>query len=66
MIFKGEETIDLPNTRFTVKRTVHHTGATTYHLNDQHSTFEEVTTLLKGKGIDLNNNRFLILQGEVE
>jgi hypothetical protein len=25
-----------------------------------------VTTLLKGKGIDLDNNRFLILQGEVE
>ena len=26
----------------------------------------EVTTLLKGRGIDLDHNRFLILQGEVE
>jgi structural maintenance of chromosome 4 len=25
-----------------------------------------VTSLLKSKGIDLDNNRFLILQGEVE
>jgi hypothetical protein len=25
-----------------------------------------VTTLLKGHGIDLDHNRFLILQGEVE
>lgn len=26
----------------------------------------QVTTLLKARGIDLDNNRFLILQGEVE
>lgn len=32
----------------------------------QVSNFTEVTTLLKAKGIDLDNNRFLILQGEVE
>ena len=30
------------------------------------STMTEVTTLLKARGIDLDHNRFLILQGEVE
>lgn len=30
------------------------------------SSMTEVTTLLKGRGIDLDHNRFLILQGEVE
>ena len=35
-------------------------------VNGKSSSFTEVTALLKGKGIDLDNNRFLILQGEVE
>ena len=35
-------------------------------MNKKTSNFTEVTNLLKGKGVDLNNNRFLILQGEVE
>jgi len=30
------------------------------------SSMTEVTTLLKSRGIDLDHNRFLILQGEVE
>lgn len=30
----GNEIFDLPNTKFTVKRTVHHTGATNYHINE--------------------------------
>ncbi|CAD8166777.1 unnamed protein product [Paramecium pentaurelia] len=51
---------------FSVKRTVHHTGQSNYDINNKHATLEEVTTLLKSKGIDLTNNRFLILQGEVE
>ena len=37
-----------------------------YFVNKKTSNFTEVTNLLKGKGVDLNNNRFLILQGEVE
>lgn len=49
-----------------LKRTVHHTGQSNYEINGKHVTLEEVTTLLKSKGIDLTNNRFLILQGEVE
>ena len=37
-----------------------------YYVNDRLSTWTEVTDLFKSKGVDLDNNRFLILQGEVE
>lgn len=37
-----------------------------YLLNGQESSFKEVSELLQSKGIDLEHNRFLILQGEVE
>ncbi|KAJ3016893.1 hypothetical protein HKX48_003806 [Thoreauomyces humboldtii] len=37
-----------------------------YRINGRSSTFTEVTTLLKNKGVDLDHKRFLILQGEVE
>lgn len=33
-----------------------------YYLNGQTSSFNEVTALLKGRGIDLDHKRFLILQ----
>lgn len=33
-----------------------------YCINDRGSNLTEVTKLLKGKGIDIDNNRFLILQ----
>lgn len=35
-------------------------------INGQESSFKEVCELLSKKGIDLDHNRFLILQGEVE
>jgi hypothetical protein len=33
-----------------------------YYVNNKKVNVKEVTTLLKDKGIDLDNNRFLILQ----
>ena len=38
----------------------------TYYVNDEEISYKDVVILLKGKGIDLDHNRFLILQGEVE
>ena len=35
-------------------------------MNGNDSSFKEVCELLQSKGIDLEHNRFLILQGEVE
>ncbi|KAF9579344.1 hypothetical protein BGW38_004437, partial [Lunasporangiospora selenospora] len=37
-----------------------------YYVNNFLSSYTAVTTLLKGRGIDLDHKRFLILQGEVE
>ena len=37
-----------------------------YFINNFLSSYTAVTTLLKGRGIDLDHKRFLILQGEVE
>lgn len=37
-----------------------------YEINQQVSSRAQVVELLKSKGMDMNNNRFLILQGEVE
>ena len=37
-----------------------------YYINGKKSSFTEVGKLLEARGIDLHNNRFLILQGEVE
>ena len=37
-----------------------------YYLDGKKATFADVASYLNSKGIDLDNNRFLILQGEVE
>ncbi|KFM26520.1 Structural maintenance of chromosomes protein 4 [Auxenochlorella protothecoides] len=56
----------VPGTNFVVSRTAHRSNKSDYFIDGRRSNFTEVTELLKGKGIDLDNNRFLILQGEVE
>ena len=52
--------------QFTVAREAHKNNTSKYLLNSEPSTAGEVTDLLQHHGIDLDNNRFLILQGEVE
>lgn len=49
-----------------VSRVAYRNGRNIYQVNGQTQTATEVTALLKGHGIDLDHNRFLILQGEVE
>ncbi|KAL7424908.1 Structural maintenance of chromosomes protein 4 [Cryptotrichosporon argae] len=56
----------VPNSQLVVTRTAFRNNSSRYSVNNSSSSFTEVTTLLKGKGIDLDHNRFLILQGEVE
>ncbi|KAJ3029888.1 UNVERIFIED_CONTAM: hypothetical protein HDU68_010775 [Siphonaria sp. JEL0065] len=71
------EIIDLPgpdafkvvdDSQLIISRTVEKgkTDKSTYRINGRTSSFSEVTDLLKGKGVDLDHKRFLILQGEVE
>jgi len=56
----------LEDSRFVVSHEVKKTGDSCYRINSEKRTFEEVSALLKTKGIDLDYNRFLLLQGEVE
>ncbi len=52
--------------QFTVSRFAYADGESKYFVNDKKSSFSEVGQLLRSYQIDLDNNRFLILQGEVE
>ena len=57
---------EVPGSQFTVSRSVNRSSVSQYFVNNNKVTFEEVSSLLMDKGIDLDHNRFLILQGEVE
>ncbi|KAL9550547.1 hypothetical protein MBANPS3_004670 [Mucor bainieri] len=56
----------VPNSTLVVARQASRNNSSKYAINNKTSTFTEVTTLLKARGIDLDHKRFLILQGEVE
>ena len=69
-----QEIVDIDDSEFEVVdgselaicRTVFRNGQSRYTINREGATFTEVQQLLGAKGVDLENNRFLILQGEVE
>ncbi|KAI8848749.1 RecF/RecN/SMC [Chytridium lagenaria] len=63
-----QEYTTVDRTQLIVSRTVEKAKVdkSTYRINGRTSSFTEVTALLKGKGVDLDHKRFLILQGEVE
>ncbi|KAE8718250.1 Structural maintenance of chromosomes protein 4 [Hibiscus syriacus] len=56
----------VPGSEFVITRVAFRDNSSKYYINKCTSNFTEVTKKLKGKGVDLDNNRFLILQGEVE
>lgn len=56
----------VPGSEFVVSRRAFQDNSNSYYVNDCKASFKEVTTLLRKHGIDLDHNRFLILQGEVE
>ncbi|KAG0242339.1 hypothetical protein BGX31_000372 [Mortierella sp. GBA43] len=49
-----------------VARQAFQNNSSKYFVNNFLSSYTAVTSLLKGRGIDLDHKRFLILQGEVE
>ncbi|XP_034460247.1 structural maintenance of chromosomes protein 4 [Hippoglossus hippoglossus] len=63
---EGDDYEVIPNSKFYVSRTANKDNSSVYHINGKKATFKEVGALLRGHGIDLDHNRFLILQGEVE
>ena len=56
----------VPNSEFTIGRTAFGDNTSFYEMNDKRCQFKIVCQRLKKEGIDLDNNRYLILQGEVE
>uniref|UniRef100_A0A673GJX3 Structural maintenance of chromosomes protein 4 n=1 Tax=Sinocyclocheilus rhinocerous TaxID=307959 RepID=A0A673GJX3_9TELE len=63
---EGDDYDVIPNSSFYVSRTAAKDNSSSYHINGRKATFKDVGTLLRSHGIDLDHNRFLILQGEVE
>uniref|UniRef100_A0A3Q2DRS0 Structural maintenance of chromosomes protein n=1 Tax=Cyprinodon variegatus TaxID=28743 RepID=A0A3Q2DRS0_CYPVA len=63
---EGDDYEVIPNSKFYVSRTANKDNSSYYNINGKRATFKEVGTLLRSHGIDLDHNRFLILQGEVE
>ncbi|KAF9443745.1 hypothetical protein P691DRAFT_712872 [Macrolepiota fuliginosa MF-IS2] len=56
----------VPKSDLVVARHAYKNNQSRYTINHQTSSYTDVRTLLKGRGIDLDHKRFLILQGEVE
>ncbi|BFZ56271.1 Structural maintenance of chromosomes protein 4 [Savitreella phatthalungensis] len=56
----------VPDSQIIVARRAYKNNSSRYTINGRESSFTEVTTLLRERGIDLDHKRFLILQGEVE
>ena len=56
----------IPNTEVVVSRIAYRNNTSNYQLNGKTVPFQQVAEYLGAKGIDLDHNRFLILQGEVE
>ncbi|CAM9576403.1 unnamed protein product [Ectocarpus sp. 12 AP-2014] len=57
---------EVPGTELVVTRTAYKDNHSKYEVDGKTKTFKEVGALLRKRGVDLDNNRFLILQGEVE
>ncbi|XP_039509913.1 structural maintenance of chromosomes protein 4 [Pimephales promelas] len=63
---EGDDYDVIPNSSFYVSRTAGKDNSSAYHISGKKATFKDVGVLLRSHGIDLDHNRFLILQGEVE
>nr|XP_042136182.1 structural maintenance of chromosomes protein 4 [Peromyscus maniculatus bairdii] len=63
---EGDDYEVIPNSNFCVSRTAYRDNTSVYHISGKKRTFKDVGNLLRSHGIDLDHNRFLILQGEVE
>ncbi|XP_076301412.1 structural maintenance of chromosomes protein 4-like [Lasioglossum baleicum] len=67
IIDKPEADYDIvPNSEFSISRTAFKDNSSHYEINNKRVQFKEIAKLLKSYGVDLDHNRFLILQGEVE
>lgn len=59
---EGDDYEVVPNSNFYVSRTAYRDNTSVYHISGKKKTFKDVGNLLRSHGIDLDHNRFLILQ----
>jgi structural maintenance of chromosome 4 len=52
----------VPESEFCIARVAYLNNSSKYTIDGKASTYGEVGTLLRSHGVDLDNNRFLILQ----
>ncbi|PVD19075.1 hypothetical protein C0Q70_21634 [Pomacea canaliculata] len=52
----------VPNSKLVVSRTAFKDNSSAYYLDGRKATYKDVAALLRASGIDLDHNRFLILQ----
>ncbi|XP_031833737.1 structural maintenance of chromosomes 4-like protein gluon [Nomia melanderi] len=62
----GAEYNVVPGSEFSISRTAFKDNSSYYEHNKKKVQFKEISKLLRSYGVDLDHNRFLILQGEVE
>ena len=58
----GEEMEVVPDSQLSVSRTANKDNSSYYSLNNKRVQYKEVAKTLRDQGIDLDHNRFLILQ----
>lgn len=63
---EGDDYEVVPNSEFVISRTAFKDNTSYYELNKKKVLFKEISKLLRSHSVDLDYNRFLILQGEVE
>lgn len=61
---EGDEYEFVPGTELEVTRQAFRAGTSSYYVNGKKMSFKEVGQILRTRGIDLDHNRFLILQVE--
>ncbi|ELV13322.1 Structural maintenance of chromosomes protein 4 [Tupaia chinensis] len=61
---EGDDYEVIPDSNFYVSRTAYRDNTSVYHISGKKKTFKDVGNLLRSHGIDLDHNRFLILQVE--
>ncbi|KAI5694348.1 hypothetical protein M8J75_015374 [Diaphorina citri] len=68
IIDQAQDAYDIvPESDIRITRTAYkYNNISYYYINERQVAFKEIAKLLKKHGVDLINNRFLILQGEVE
>jgi len=67
IVDKGDGTCeDVPDSSIVIERTAMADNSSYYTVNDKRAQLKDVAKLLKKHHVDLEHNRFLILQGEVE